>query len=134
MNERLYQLRKETGLSRAAFGAKIGVSGDVINNLERGRVDIKDSTIKLICAVFSVDETWFRTGKGEMLIGTSDALLDQLSREYNLDEYCQRLLFSFLNLSPEKRKIVLDYVKQTIAVFNSGIFSDIQVESNQQEM
>ena len=37
MNERIRCLREELGLSRAAFGQRIGVSGDVINNLESCR-------------------------------------------------------------------------------------------------
>lgn len=121
MNTRLRQIREETGLSRVSFGKTIGVSGDVINNLERGRVDIKEPIIKLICSEFSVNENWFRTGEGDMFVGASSSLLDQLSKEYHLDEAGQRLLFSFLNLNAEKRKIVLNYVKQTIDLFNSGI-------------
>ena len=50
MNERIRLLREDKALSRAAFGEKLGVSGDVINNLERGRVEPKDHIIKLICA------------------------------------------------------------------------------------
>ena len=52
MNERILLLRKSLGLSRASFGEKLGVSGDVINNLERGRVTPKDYTNKLIHLVW----------------------------------------------------------------------------------
>lgn len=52
MNERIKLLRESLELSRAAFGKKLGISGDVVNNLERGRVEIKDDRIKLICSVF----------------------------------------------------------------------------------
>ena len=53
LNERLRLLREEIGISRAVFGQRIGVSGDVINNLERGRVEIKEHILKLICSEFS---------------------------------------------------------------------------------
>lgn len=68
MNERLKALREHEGLSRAAFGERLGVSGDVINNFERGRVEIKEPFIKLICVEFNINEDWFRTGEGEMFI------------------------------------------------------------------
>lgn len=68
MHDRIRLVRENFNLSRAAFGERLGVSGDVINNLERGRVDIKDSMIKLICSVYAVDEDWLRTGEGEMFI------------------------------------------------------------------
>lgn len=66
MNKRIEEIRKHHGLSRASFGERIGVSGDVINNLERGRVDVKDHIFKLICKEYNVNEDWLRTGEGEM--------------------------------------------------------------------
>jgi len=66
MNERIKQIRKYLGMSRVEFGEKLGVSGDVVNNLERGRVEIKEDRIKLICSVFGINEDWLRNGKGEM--------------------------------------------------------------------
>ena len=66
MNTRIEALRKHKKMSRAVFGAELGVSGDVINNLERGRVEVKEPIIRLICAKFNVNEEWLRTGEGEM--------------------------------------------------------------------
>ena len=68
MNERIVLLRKDKGMTRASFGEKLGVSGDVINNLERGRVEIKEQMILLICKTFDVNEEWLRTGEGEMYL------------------------------------------------------------------
>ena len=68
MNKRIEEVRKSLSLSRAAFGERIGVSGDVINNLERGRVEAKEHMILLICREFSVNEHWLRTGEGEMFL------------------------------------------------------------------
>lgn len=68
MNERLRELREALKMSRAAFGEKLGVSGDVINNLERGRVDLRDPMFSLIIKTFNVNESWLRTGEGEMFL------------------------------------------------------------------
>lgn len=84
MNIRIEQIRKNEGLSRAAFGNRIGVSGDVINNLERGRVEIKDHIIKLICREFNVNEEWLRNGTGEMFI--------EIDEEDQLMEWAGRVL------------------------------------------
>lgn len=65
MNERIRLLREKMGLSRSTFDKILGVSGDVINNLERGRVEIKEPMIKLICSEFSINEEWLRTGSGD---------------------------------------------------------------------
>lgn len=84
MNDRIRMVRDELDLSRAAFGKNLGVSGDVINNLERGRVDIKDSMVKLICSAYSVREAWLRTGEGEMFV--------QRTKEDELSAAVERLM------------------------------------------
>lgn len=68
MNTRIEKARKTLSMTRAAFGEKMGVSGDVINNLERGRVEAKEHMVMLICQTFGVNEEWLRTGKGEMFL------------------------------------------------------------------
>lgn len=86
MNIRIEEVRKQLGLSRSAFGKRIGVSGDVINNLERGRVEIKDHIIKLICSEFDVREEWLRNGTGEMFV--------EMDKEDQLMEWAGRVLGS----------------------------------------
>lgn len=66
MNERIRLIREDLKLSRALFGERLGISGDVVNNLERGRIEIKDDRIKLICSTYNVNEHWLRTGEGKM--------------------------------------------------------------------
>ncbi|MDA3730394.1 helix-turn-helix transcriptional regulator [Niameybacter massiliensis] len=66
IRERIKQLRKELNLSQKAFGERVGVSRDVIKNIELQLVDAKEHFIKLICLEFGVNEDWLRTGEGEM--------------------------------------------------------------------
>lgn len=65
-NIQIRTLREYLKLTRADFGERIGMSGDSINNLERGRIVIKDFILKLISQEFNVDENWLRTGEGSM--------------------------------------------------------------------
>lgn len=66
MNNRIKQLRKAQKLNQTEFGEKLGVSKDVIYNLEAGRVTPTEMQIKLICKLFPVNEIWLRTGEGDM--------------------------------------------------------------------
>lgn len=84
MNNRIRQVREYLGLSRSAFGKEIGVSGDTINNIERGRSEIRDPLIKLICSEFHVSEEWLRTGEGEMF--------QALNRHEHLASLTQKIL------------------------------------------
>ena len=109
MNDRLRLLREEIGLSRAAFGQKLGVSGDVINNLERGRVEIKEHIIKLICSEFSINEDWLRNGTGEMKAKTPSGIMEDLKKEFNLDDFAYSFVYEYLKLDEGKRNAVQEF-------------------------
>lgn len=109
MNERIRCLRENLGLSRAAFGQRIGVSGDVINNLERGRVEIKDSVVKLICTEFLVNEEWLRDGVGDMRVKTPSDTMNELRKDFNLDDFSFNLIYQYLKLDSEQRKTIRDF-------------------------
>lgn len=69
--ERIKLLRKSIGMSQEEFGKILGVSRDVIGNIEYDRLkrpDQKEPLYKLICEKFDVNENWLRTGEGEMYI------------------------------------------------------------------
>jgi transcriptional regulator with XRE-family HTH domain len=68
LHDRIKEIRKENKLSQSAFGEKLGVSRDVINNIENNRLarpEQKTSLVKLISKEFSISEDWLLTGKGE---------------------------------------------------------------------
>lgn len=65
MNQQIKKLRKHLGLSQTAFGERLGISRDAVNNLEHGRAEIKEPIVKLICSEFHVDYIWLTTGKGD---------------------------------------------------------------------
>lgn len=67
LRTRIRQVRKNFELSQSAFGARIGVSRDMINNLENGRAQISELVILAICNEYGVDKHWMHTGAGEML-------------------------------------------------------------------
>lgn len=66
MNERLKRLRKILGLSQEEMGKKIGVGKTSISKLESGENNPSERTVLLICTTFNVNETWLRTGEGDM--------------------------------------------------------------------
>ena len=67
MNARIRELRNALGLTQTEFGKQIGLSRPMVANLEgEGRAEIKDHVIHLICKEYNANETWLRTGEGEM--------------------------------------------------------------------
>lgn len=53
--KRIRYIRENLKLSRIAFGTLLGISSDTINNLERDRINISDSILRLICLTYRVN-------------------------------------------------------------------------------
>lgn len=66
MQNRIKQIRKATGLTQQEFADRLGISRSNIATYETREGNISDATIKLICREFRINETWLRTGEGEM--------------------------------------------------------------------
>lgn len=111
MNERLKILRKTLALSGEAFGEKIGVKRSAISQIETGKNNLSDQIIKSICTVYNVSEEWLRTGEGEMFIETKESFLNNISKQYSLDDLDIKIIESYLNLSPDGREFIKNYIK-----------------------
>lgn len=68
MNERLKELRKSLRLTQQEFAERIGSAQNTITGYETGRRIPSNQVITLVCREFDVNETWLRTGEGEMFI------------------------------------------------------------------
>lgn len=68
MNSRIKTLRKVLGKTQDEFSSLIGLSRNFIAQIEIGTKVPSDRTISDICRVYNVNETWLRTGEGEMLL------------------------------------------------------------------
>lgn len=66
INERIKQIRKESGLTQSQFAEQIGLKQNSIALLESGKRMPSDQTILSICREFRVQPEWLRTGEGEI--------------------------------------------------------------------
>lgn len=115
MNERIKALRKALDLTMEAFGAKIGITKSSVSLIESGRNNPSDQTILLICQVYGVNESWLRTGEGEMFVPAPHARVDALLRAFPMSELCAKLLYAFDSLAPDQQAAVLAYAQRFIA-------------------
>lgn len=114
VNARVKKLRKALNLSQTEFGKKLGVSKDVIANIELERVEIKELTINLICRTYNVNPLWLAEGEGDIFIETSESIIEDLASEYNLTDTEKKIVSNFIKLPPEERKTVIDIIKKII--------------------
>jgi len=83
--ERIKEVRKSLGLTQIEFGDKIGIVQGHLTGIESGKKTATEKTIKVICGVYGISETWLKTGKGSMRVGTSknSDVIDHIIRRFN---------------------------------------------------
>lgn len=111
MKARIREIRKTLNLTQEQFSSKLGVKRSAISQIEKGFNQISDQMVKSICLAYNVNEDWLRTGEGNMFIETKDSFLDSISKQFNLEELDIKILESYIDLPPEKRQVIKDYLK-----------------------
>lgn len=66
IRDRITLVRNNVGKSQEEFGSILGVTKSTISLLETKKREPSERIIRDICREFNVNETWLRTGEGEM--------------------------------------------------------------------
>lgn len=109
MDERIKALRRALGLTQQELAERIGVKRNTVAQYEIGRNPPTDTVVTLICREFNVNETWLRTGEGDMFLQrTRDEELaaffgDALSGE---PDFRRRFLAVLSRLSAEEWELL----------------------------
>ena len=119
MNNRIREVREHFKLTQTEFGERLGVSRDVIGNIEYNRLKNpkqKEPIIKLICSTFGVNEIWLRSGEGEMFQAmTEDEELADYLCDVMHDEpesFLRRLTLEMKNWTPEVWQMLEEICKR----------------------
>lgn len=115
LHERIRELRKNyLHMSQTAFGAKLGVSRSVINNIELNalaRPDQKLSLIKLMCKEFSVNEEWLLHGSMPMFVTPDTFSLDQYLKERGCTALEMEIVKAYFELDFDTRQKVFEHFR-----------------------
>ena len=109
MNTRIKEVREAKGLSQADFAEMLNLKRNSISLIEVGKRNPSDRTIVDICNTFNVSEEWLRAGDGEMFVETPSSTMDQLKKEFNLDDFSYNLVYQYLKLDANQRQAVRDF-------------------------
>lgn len=111
MRERMKEIRKIHHLSQKEFGERLNLSQGQIGSYENGHRNIPDRTIKDMCKVFKISETWFRTGEGEMYDLSNEVdYVDMLVRNEN-NETIKQIMKEIALLDEEYLNAILTLVR-----------------------
>ena len=68
ISERISSLIDALGIKQTAFASQLNVSQAFVSQMCSGSAQPSDRTIADICREFHVNETWLRTGEGDMFL------------------------------------------------------------------
>lgn len=124
--ERLKVLRKALNIKQGDFAEKISTTQGHISDIENGRKNLSERTIKLICLENwegkNVSEEWLRSGVGDMFIQIPEedetaALVYGLlgpGRESFYDMVLE-IIKAYKQLSPNSQKVVNELVENVFS-------------------
>ena len=117
--ERIRELRKNhLNMSMEVFGQKLGVSRDMIANIELNRLarpDQKMSLYKLICSTFNVREEWLLDGVEPMYIEPESFSLDDYVKARGAEKLELEIVKAYFDLDPEIRKAAVSQFRARLA-------------------
>lgn len=71
VGDRIKKARQAMNMTQQAFADRIGLKRNTVATYEMDRAQPSDRTIADICREFNVNETWLRTGEGDMFLRLS---------------------------------------------------------------
>lgn len=110
IGERVKELRKQINLTQQAFADRLNLKRNTVGSYEVNVVEPSDRTVSDICREFNVNETWLRTGEGEMFnqITRSEKITSFLTEitEDEGDDFKRRFVEMLAELEPEDWKLL----------------------------
>ena len=118
--ERVREVRKFRKMSMEQFGERLGVQKSAISKIEKGDRGLTEQMLKAICREFNVNETWLRTGDGDMPQNLSeeeeiaDLVSDVLENGKNNEFYgiILEIIRTYNELSPGSQEVIKNFSKK----------------------
>lgn len=112
--ERVNEVRKSLGLTLEKFGEKLGVTKTTISRIEKGVNNLTDQMAKSICREYNVNYDYLMYGEGEMFDDLPQTIVDELSAQYELNDFDKALVEMYVSLPAESRERIKEYMKQLV--------------------
>ncbi|MFW5762245.1 MAG: helix-turn-helix domain-containing protein [Cyclobacteriaceae bacterium] len=107
MNEyhRLKKFRKSLKLSQKDFANKLNLQQGSYGDIERGKVGISSTVLKMLITQFYISPVWLYTGKGRMYL--PDEKSEELKIKYLKQQYKEKIACLQKNVRSYKKTITI---------------------------
>lgn len=118
--ERVQEVRKTLKLTLEKFGEKLGVAKTTISRIEKGINNLTEQMAVSICRTYNVNYDWLMNGEGEMFTDLPQTVLDELCKQYDLDDLDRILIEQYLKMPSDDREVLKKYIRNVIDSGNGG--------------
>lgn len=105
--DRLRAARKALKMNQTDFAKAIGMSQGGYARIENGANPAGERIIKSVCSIHNISEEYLLHGTGEMFVDHAPEIVERMTEEFSLDEQEKRLVLTFLEFPPDKRKQII---------------------------
>lgn len=103
MHERIKKIRRAINVTQQEFADRLLVKRNTVATWEGGRSIPQDSVVALICKEFNVNETWLRTGEGDMFNKAETSAVERLCTELKANELERQIISAYFKIEPNIR-------------------------------
>lgn len=112
--ERVREIRKALKLTLEKFGGNLGVGKGAISAIETGARNLTEQMAVSICREYNVNYDYLMNGEGEMFDALPQTILEELCKQYDLDDLDKILIELYLEMSETQRSALKQTIQQMI--------------------
>lgn len=127
--ERVREIRKALNLTLERFGVKLGVKKSAISDIESGRNSLTDQMTRSICREYNINYDWLMSEEGEMFTDLPQTILNELCKQYDLDNFDKVLVEMYIEFPETIRK----HLKENLLKMLKRVDSDSPHEKSKQQ-
>jgi len=109
INQRIYSVRKNLGLSQKKFAENANLSQAHLGLVETGKRKVNNRIVKLLCTSYGINENWLLSGSGSMFDDENNAHLNRIFENFKkldplLQEYVLKQIDLYLEMQEKQRE------------------------------
>lgn len=110
IGERIAQVREHYKLTQKQFAARIRIHQSTLALFEKGRRDLKELYVKMMCDEYGCNRDWLLDGSGSMFRSEIDETFEKYAIEHKLSKIDADIVRMFLELDPGvKLRVIGDF-------------------------
>lgn len=125
IKDRVLLILKEFNINKTEFANKLNITQSYVSRLVNKGVIPSDRLIEDICEKFSINEDWFRYGKGPMKIQPKKFSLDDFVKSKGATDLELEIVKAYFDIEPDTRKMLVEHFKNRLSAYSGNRLEDL---------